>query len=130
MSVRAGVTTDHGISPVAGVAGLLVDGDRALLVGGYPPEFDVLTPTRLGTGKSDRDGAVRRLTRPDGREVWLARRFCRGPVLYVFDHAACAITALDAYIEAGPSTRPKRLAVDVPGGARFGQRPRCERLIR
>lgn len=108
VSVRAGVATDHGTSPVAGVHGLLVDGVRVLLVGGYPPEFDVLTPIRLGTGASNRDGVVRRLTRPDGREVWHARRFCRGPILYVFDHAACATTTLDApaTTDASSSTGP------------------------
>ena len=54
VSVRADVATEHGISPVTGVHGLVVDGARALLVGGYPPDFDVLTPILLG------DGCVRR----------------------------------------------------------------------
>jgi hypothetical protein len=109
VSVRAGVATDHGISPVAGVHGLLIEGVKALLVGGYPPEFDVLTPIQLGTAVSSGDGVIRRLTRPDGREVWHARRFCRGPVLYVFDHAACAMTTLDAQVttEASSPTEPR-----------------------
>ncbi|MDI6102798.1 hypothetical protein QLQ12_29675 [Actinoplanes sp. NEAU-A12] len=95
VSVRAGITTDHGTSPVSGVHGLLVNGVNALLVGGYPPDFDVLTPVMLGTGASASGGELRRLTRPDGREVWHARRFCRGRVLYVFEHTTCAITTMD-----------------------------------
>jgi hypothetical protein len=96
VSVRGGTALDHGTSPVAGVHGLLVNGVNALLVGGYPPDFDVLTPILLGSGTSTSSSDVCRLTRSDGREVWQARRFCRGRVLYVFEHAACAITTMDA----------------------------------
>ncbi|WP_127508208.1 hypothetical protein [Actinoplanes solisilvae] len=101
VSVRDGTATDHGTSPVPGVHGLLVDGDRALLVGGYPPDFDVLTATSLGMGASGSD-AVSRLIRPDGRELRQARRFCRGGTLYVFfDGTICATTTIDAPTTSG-----------------------------
>ena len=43
ISVHGDRARDHGPAPVRGAHRLLADGDRAVLIGGFGPEYDVIT---------------------------------------------------------------------------------------
>lgn len=60
---------DLGPSPQRGARALLIDGDKAVLVGGYGAEYDVLTPVRVSGDGVQLAGELRRLVMPDGLEV-------------------------------------------------------------
>lgn len=76
--------TDLGKSPAIGASALLVDDDRAFLIGGFGPHYDVVTPLIVTSSGPHRVGQQGRIVMPDGLElpsrsggrgVW----GCRGP---------------------------------------------------
>ncbi|RKN16530.1 hypothetical protein D7147_22440 [Micromonospora musae] len=83
VSVTDGDPTDHGAAPYRGADALLTDGATGVLVGGYGPDYDLLTVLRIEDGKVSGGGEAR-LILPDGIEVRVTRKFCRGPQLHVF----------------------------------------------
>lgn len=74
---------DHGQVPFRGANALLVDGDRAALIGGYPAERHVITPLHITPEGLRLAGPPRRLTMPDGQPLPRARYTGRGPELHV-----------------------------------------------
>lgn len=85
ISAQGDSWTDHGEAPHRGAEGLLVEGDRAVLVGGYGAEYDLLTPLRLDDDGVHVDGPLARLVMPDGMELYRPRYTCRGPLHAVVD---------------------------------------------
>ena len=75
---------DHGPLPVRGASKLLIAGERAALMDGYGPEYDLITPLQVTTTGIVQRGPARRLVRPDGLEVLPGRAFCHGPALSLF----------------------------------------------
>jgi hypothetical protein len=85
ITVTGGRARDLGPVPRRGATRLLVDGDRAALIGGYGPEYDLITPLQITPSGVISCGPKRRLVQPDGMEVpRAARAFCRGPNLHLF----------------------------------------------
>jgi hypothetical protein len=76
---------NHGPLPIRGASKLLIAGERAALIGGYGPEYDLITPLQIAPSGVISCGPKRRLVQPDGLEVpRAARAFCRGPNLHLF----------------------------------------------
>jgi hypothetical protein len=88
LSVTGDHLTDHGHVPVHGAVMLLVDGDRAALIGGYGPDYDLITPLSLTSKGVQPAGRQSRLVLPDGREILEQLRgtkTCRGSDLHLID---------------------------------------------
>jgi hypothetical protein len=83
IAVTGGRARDPGPGPTRGAACLLVDGDRAALIGGYGPEYDLVSPLRITAGGREPDGPPSRMVLPDGLEIPRARSSCRGPDLHL-----------------------------------------------
>lgn len=91
ITVTDGLARDHGQSPVRGAHRLLIAGERAAVIGGYGPEYDLITPLRITPSSLIQDGRQRRLVQPDGLEIPPGHSFCRGPDLHFFpDYDAAA----------------------------------------
>ena len=73
---------DHGKAPHGGVVAMLVEGERAVLVGGYGANYDLVTPVRIDAQGPHVAGDQSRLVLPDGMETRNARWTCRGPELH------------------------------------------------
>jgi hypothetical protein len=73
----------HGPTSVTGAHLLLADGQRAALIGGYGPDYDVITPLRITADGVEPAGPQRRLVLPDGLEISRMRSTCRGPDLHL-----------------------------------------------
>ncbi len=79
--------TDLGRAPHIGAHGLLVEDERAVLIGGYGADYDLLTPVVIDGDGVHPTGSPRRLVLPDGLEVIrAAKSFCRGPELHVIHY--------------------------------------------
>jgi hypothetical protein len=91
ISVTGNLTHDHGPAPVRGAEMLLVDADRAALIGGYGAEYDLITPVRITKDGVERAGRPGRLMLPDGQEIpggpLRMRTACRGPDLHMFSRS-------------------------------------------
>jgi hypothetical protein len=83
VSVCGEQAVDHGKTPRAGAHAVLVDGDHAMLIGGYGADYDLVTPVRISHDGLEVAGPLARLVMPDGMELHGARFFCRGPELHV-----------------------------------------------
>jgi len=53
-----------------------------VLIGGYGPDYDLITPVRMTSDGLRAAGPQARLVLPDGMEVYGARLSCRGPELH------------------------------------------------
>jgi hypothetical protein len=82
ISVRGSHGVDHGKAPQGGAAALLVDGERAVLIGGYGADYDLATPISIDAQGVQVAGEQSRLVLPDGMEIRNARWTCRGPELH------------------------------------------------
>jgi hypothetical protein len=75
---------NHGPLPRRGASRLLIAGQQAALIGGYGPEYDLITPMQITPAGVIPHGPQRRLVQPDGLEIpRAARTFCRGPDLHL-----------------------------------------------
>lgn len=83
ISVQGDQVRDHGRVPVNGATQLLIDGDRAALIGGYGPEYDVITPVLVSGDSVEPAGQQRRLVLPDGMEIPRTQLTGRGPDLHL-----------------------------------------------
>ena len=83
VTVEGDAATDRGEVPHDGAYGLLVAGDRAALIGGYGPEYDLVTPLRIGPDGTVRDGPASRLVLAGGDELAGYQVVCRGADLHV-----------------------------------------------
>lgn len=70
ITVNGDRARDHGPLPVRGASKLLIAGERAALMDGYGPEYDLITPLQVTTTGIVQRGPARRLVRPT---VW---RYC------------------------------------------------------
>jgi hypothetical protein len=97
ITVTGDQVRDHGQAPRRGASRLLTAGDRAALIGGYGPEYDLITPLRITPTGIIADGPQHRLVQPDGLEIPRGRAICRGPDLHLFprDSAAWYRLSLD-----------------------------------
>jgi hypothetical protein len=85
MQVEGDSWTDFGEVPAQGAQGLLVDGSqRAVLIGGYEAEYDLLTPVVIDGGAIHRAGPLQRLVLPNGLEISYGPGpfQCRGEILH------------------------------------------------
>lgn len=83
IAVTGSHSQDLGPAPVRGAARLLADGDRAALIGGYGPEYDLIMPLRITASGVEPDGPPSRMVLPDGLEIHRTRSSCRGPDLHL-----------------------------------------------
>jgi hypothetical protein len=83
ISVQHDRARDHGPAPVRGAARLLISGQDAALIGGYGPDYDLVTPLRITADGVEAAGAQRRLVLPDGLELPPSWYTCRGPDLHM-----------------------------------------------
>jgi hypothetical protein len=81
---------DHRQVPRRGAHRLLTAGERAALIGGYGPEYDLITPLRITPTGVVPHGPQRRLVQPDGLEIPRGRAICRGPDLHLFPRDSTA----------------------------------------
>jgi hypothetical protein len=58
IAVTGGHARDIGPVPTRGATCLLVDGDRAALIGGYGPEYDLVSPLRITASGIEPDGPL------------------------------------------------------------------------
>lgn len=84
ITVTGDQARDHGQVPMRGAPWLLIAGSRAALIGGYGPEYDLITPLQIRPAGVIRHGPQRRLVRPDGQEIPPGHATCRGPDLHLF----------------------------------------------
>lgn len=85
ITVNGDHARNHGPLPIRGASKLLIAGERAALIGGYGPEYDLITPLQITPAGVIPHGSKRRLVQPDGLEIpRAARAFCRGPNLHLF----------------------------------------------
>ncbi|MFV2104567.1 hypothetical protein [Micromonospora sp. LOL_024] len=75
---------DYGMAPQRGAAALLTDGSTGAMVGGYGPEYDLVTPFHIVEDRTVTAGGQCRLVLPDGLEVRERRIYGRGTELHVF----------------------------------------------
>jgi hypothetical protein len=91
ITVNVDQTRNHGPLPRRGASKLLITGERGALIGGYGPEYDLVTPLQITPAGVIPDGPQRRLVQPDGLEIpRAARAFCRGPNLHLFPRDSTA----------------------------------------
>jgi hypothetical protein len=85
ITVNGDHARNHGPLPVRGASRLIMAGEQAALIGGYGPEYDLITPLQITPAGVIPHGPKRRLVQPDGLEIPRpARAFCRGPDLHLF----------------------------------------------
>lgn len=97
VSARGGRGVDHGRAPKGGVVAVLVDGERAALIGGYGADYDLVTPVRIDAEGVQVAGGQSRLVLPDGMEIRNARWTCRGPELHVLIDGSWYRASLDDF---------------------------------
>lgn len=90
VTVNGDQARNHGPLPRRGASKLLVAGERAALIGGYGPEYDLITPLQITPAGVVPHGLERRLVQPDGLEIPRTRAFCRGPNLHLFPRDSTA----------------------------------------
>ncbi len=78
ISVTGQEVTDCGPAPHRGGQALLIEGKRAVLIGGYGPDYDLITPFELTNNGPTPVGGQGRLVMPDGLEVHNTKWACRG----------------------------------------------------
>ncbi|MBG6105808.1 hypothetical protein IW249_006222 [Micromonospora vinacea] len=83
VAVRDDQPIDYGAAPCNGAPALLTDGATGALIGGYGPEYDLITPFHIGEEHVTAVGGPRRLVLPDGLEVSARRIYGRGTELHV-----------------------------------------------
>jgi hypothetical protein len=93
---------DHGKAPQGGVVAMLIDGDRAVLIGGYGADYDVVTPLHVDAQGVQAVGGQSRLVLPDGMEIRNARWSCRGPELHAVIDGCWYRAGLDDFPPAAP----------------------------
>jgi hypothetical protein len=82
-ATRDGVT-DWGPSPYRSAQNLVISGPDCALLGGWGPDYDLVTPLRLDSDGVRQINTQRRLVLPDGVEAQALRYTCRGPDLHAF----------------------------------------------
>lgn len=87
--------TDHGKAPHGSAHMLIVNDATGTLIGGYGPEYDLLTGFRVTPDGVVANGSQRRLVLPDGMELRNYRTACRGPELHVIIRGAWYRANLD-----------------------------------
>jgi hypothetical protein len=91
ITVNGDQARNHGPLPRRGASKLLITGERAALIGGYGPEYDLVTPLQITPAGVIPHGPQHRLVQPDGLEIpRTARAFCRGPNLHLFPRDSTA----------------------------------------
>jgi hypothetical protein len=91
VTVKGDQARNHGPLPRRGASKLLIAGERAALIGGCGPEYDLITPLQVTPAGVVPHGPERRLVQPDGMEIpRAARAFCRGPILSLFPRDSAA----------------------------------------
>ena len=78
ISIDADAVLDRGKSPYQGASGLLIDGERGALIGGYGPNYDLVVPFELTPAGLVAKGRMGRVVMPDGLEVPGQGWCCRG----------------------------------------------------
>jgi hypothetical protein len=66
ITVNGDQARNHGPLPRRGASKLLIAGERAALIGGYGPEYDLITPMQITPAGVLPHGPERRLVQPDG----------------------------------------------------------------
>ena len=82
-SVEGEQALDHGPVPFRGAHAVLIDGDRAAVIGGYEGERHVITPLHLTSEGLQLAAPPQRLVLPDGAPMPAARYSGRGSQLHV-----------------------------------------------
>jgi hypothetical protein len=77
VSVENDSVYDHGPAPHHGATGLLIEGDRGALVGGYGPDYDLVVPFVITSDGVVQVGRRGRIVMPDGLEMPRQRWSCR-----------------------------------------------------
>ncbi|WP_122263909.1 hypothetical protein [Ornithinimicrobium cerasi] len=95
IAATAAGATDLGPAPVTGAHALLVSGSRAVLIGGFGPDYDVVTPLEITPGGPVLAGRQGRVVMPDGLETRDVTWTCRGPEAHVCVNAARYRLSLD-----------------------------------
>jgi hypothetical protein len=90
ITVTDDLARDHGQVPRRGARWLLTAGELTALIGGYGPEYDLITPLRITPTGVIPHGPQRRLVRPDGLEIPRCHAICRGPDLHLFPSGSTA----------------------------------------
>jgi hypothetical protein len=90
ITVTGDQACDHGQLPIRGAPWLLIAGERAALIGGYGPEYDLITPLQIKDSGVILHGPQHRLVRPNGLEIPRGHTFCRGPGLHLFPNDSTA----------------------------------------
>ncbi|MFT4226531.1 MAG: hypothetical protein QM624_08935 [Micropruina sp.] len=78
ITVAGAEAKNLGPSPHRGAQALLIEDNRALLIGGYGADYDLVTLLELTAEGPKRRGGQGRLVMPDGLEVGHVRWTCRG----------------------------------------------------
>jgi hypothetical protein len=96
ISVLDDQAIDLGATPYGSAHCLLVRGTEGALIGGWGPDYDLVTALRIGSNGVDAIGSQCRIVLPDGMEAQRLRYACRGPDLHAFIRSTWYRTTLDA----------------------------------
>ena len=83
VSVRNDQAVTFGAMPYQGASSLVVSETVGAMIGGWGPDYDLITRFRVTPTGIELSGAAVRVVMPDGLEVRDRRIFCRGSELHV-----------------------------------------------
>jgi hypothetical protein len=100
LRVHGSAVENYGPMPYRGAHALLIDGSIGAMVGGYGPDYDLVSPFRIAASGIEHHLSPLRLVLPDGLEVRDRRIFCRGAQLHVFVRSGWYRLDLDDFLRA------------------------------
>lgn len=103
ISIADGKATDLGAAPYGSAHGLLMRGGEGAFLGGWGPEYDLVTPIRLTRDGVERSGSQCRIVMPDGTEAQHLRYTFRGDTLHAFLGGTWFAATLDDLVVANAS---------------------------
>jgi hypothetical protein len=99
ISVADGEATDLGAAPYRSAHGLLMRGGEGAFLGGWGPEYDLVTPIRLTREGVEVFGSQCRIVLPDGIEAQRLRYTFRGDKLHAFVRGVWYVVTLDDLLD-------------------------------
>jgi hypothetical protein len=103
ISIADDKATDLGVAPYRSAHGLLMRGGEGAFLGGWGPEYDLVTPIRLTREGVEAFGSQCRIVMPDGIEAQRLRYTFRGARLHAFVRGIWHVATLDDLLDANAS---------------------------
>ncbi|WP_344114243.1 hypothetical protein [Kribbella alba] len=95
ISIADGKAVDLGVAPHRSAHGLLMRGGEGAFLGGWGPEYDLVTPIRITREGVETFGSQCRIVMPDGTEAQGLRYTFRGDTLHAFHRGTWYVVTLN-----------------------------------